>query len=115
MGTCCLEYVVLRHFDSPLSHGRTWNPCCTYYIIHQITKPLHLIQSDLVIEDHNATKIGHVKMDWHVWKRRYDLFLGSTHEIGRVDGEFLAWEFNVMGPNGALLHQLPIDFRLFNS
>ena len=73
------------------------------YVVPQITKPLHLIQSDLVIEDHNTAKIGQVKMDWHVWKRRYDLFLGSKHEIGRVDGEFLAWEFNVMGPSGALL------------
>ena len=33
-------------------------------------------------------------MDWHLLKRNYDLFLGNE-QFGRVDGQFLAWEFAV--------------------
>jgi uncharacterized protein YxjI len=71
-------------------------------LLLRITKPLHLIQSNLLIENDKAVQIGQVKMDWHVWKRRYDLFYGAQ-PVGRVDGEFLAWEFTVKNEVGERL------------
>jgi hypothetical protein len=39
---------------------------------------MHLVQSELHIDTPTAQRIGTVKMDWHLLKRRYDLFLGYS-------------------------------------
>ena len=38
-------------------------------------------------------------MNWHLWKRRYDLIADGKH-ISHIDGGFLAWDFHFVDNDG---------------
>lgn len=46
--------------------------------------------------------IGEVRQRWHLWRRRYDLFMGKR-QFAAIDGGFLAWEFELKDGSGNTL------------
>jgi hypothetical protein len=43
-------------------------------------------------DDDAHTSIGEVHQSWHLWRRRYDLFVGNS-QFAAIDAPFLAWDF----------------------
>ncbi|MES1916905.1 MAG: hypothetical protein MHM6MM_008679 [Cercozoa sp. M6MM] len=60
--------------------------------VFTVRRDLHLMSSTTVVETPEGQEFGRIEMDWHLWRRRYNLYLGDTH-FGRVDGGFLDWSF----------------------
>lgn len=38
--------------------------------------------------------MGEVRQRWHLWRRKYDLFMGKR-QFAAIDGGLLAWEFEL--------------------
>ncbi|CAN6674432.1 hypothetical protein TRVA0_053S00804 [Trichomonascus vanleenenianus] len=78
-----------------------------------IRRPFSFINSHikaiLPAEGHedNAIVIGETKQQWHLWRRRYNLFLSdgpnSFDQFGRVDAPFLSFAFPVQDAQGNVL------------
>lgn len=43
-----------------------------------------------------------MRQRWHLWRRKYDLFLGKR-QFAAIDGGFLAWEFELKDAAGNTL------------
>lgn len=64
-------------------------------LLFKMIRPIQfLLNSTISIRDRNDVDIGLVKSDWHLYKRRYDLFLDKK-QIYRIDAGFLSWDFSV--------------------
>lgn len=46
--------------------------------------------------------IGEVRQRWHLWRRKYDLFMGKR-QFAAIDGGLLAWEFELKDGSGNTL------------
>jgi uncharacterized protein YxjI len=46
--------------------------------------------------------IGEVRQRWHLWRRKYDLFM-DKRQFAAIDGGFLAWEFELKEAGGNTL------------
>jgi hypothetical protein len=46
--------------------------------------------------------IGEVRQRWHLWRRKYDLFM-DKRQFAAIDGGFLAWEFELKDASGNTL------------
>ncbi|KAJ1957676.1 hypothetical protein IWQ62_005040 [Dispira parvispora] len=63
--------------------------------VFQIYRPFSFINSRIYIKDNKGTVIGEVHQEWHLWKRRYDLFVRGE-QFARIDGGFLTWDFDLV-------------------
>lgn len=74
-----------------------------------------------------------VQQRWHLWRRRYDLFIqqgprrilslvsdpqpepetDSYHQVARIDEPFLAWEFSLRDARGKEIANVSRAFRGF--
>ena len=81
-------------------------------IIFRLRRPAYLISSTMYIEDGAGERIGEVQQRWHLWKRRYELFLGQR-QFAAVDGGFLAWEFELKDERGETLALIDRNFSGF--
>lgn len=52
-----------------------------------------------MIEDGTGAVVGEVHQRWHLWRRKYDLYLGKR-QFAAIDGGLLAWEFVLRDENG---------------
>lgn len=77
-----------------------------------IKRPFSFINSHIkaILPDtheENSMVIGETKQQWHLWRRRYNLFLQSSEDVydqyGRVDAGFLSFEFPVTDANGVVI------------
>ncbi|EIW85426.1 Scramblase-domain-containing protein [Coniophora puteana RWD-64-598 SS2] len=53
---------------------------------------------------------GEVQQEWHLWRRRYDLFL---RDAPRVDEGLWAWHFNMRDAEGSVIASVNRAFRGF--
>lgn len=57
--------------------------------------------------DENSLVVGETKQQWHLWRRRYNLFLKSNEEefdqFGMVDAPFLSFEFPIQDEQGNVM------------
>ena len=53
---------------------------------------MYLINSTINVEDAEGNIVGEVHQRWHLWKRKYDLYL-NRRQFAAIEGNFLAWEF----------------------
>ncbi len=60
---------------------------------------LGVTQSSIFIEDGTGATVGEVHQRWHMWRRKYDLYLGQR-QFATIDGGLLAWEFVLRDQNG---------------
>ena len=68
---------------------------------------MYLINSTIIVEDGEGNEIGEVKQRWHLWKRKYDLYLGRR-QFADIQGNFLAWEFVLRDEQGGT--QAPVPY-----
>ena len=69
-------------------------------------------QSRLFIEDGKGAVVGEVHQRWHLWKRKYDLYLGKR-QFAAIEGGFLAWEFALRDSDGGVLALIDRNFQGF--
>lgn len=78
----------------------------------QIQRPFSFINSRIKAilpsrHDNDPIIIGESKQQWHLWRRRYNLFLNngndSYDQFGAVDAPFLSFTFNVMNEENKLI------------
>ena len=99
-GLCSAAFMLL-HLDMTLKLTLTF-PCCLG----------SMLQSSLYIEDGNGAVVGEVLQRWHLWKRKYDLYLGKR-QFAAIEGGFLAWEFALRDANGGVLALIDRNFQGF--
>eukprot|EP00835_Amoeboradix_gromovi_P006844 NODE_911_length_3153_cov_0.222659.p2 type:complete len:238 gc:universal NODE_911_length_3153_cov_0.222659:1001-288(-) len=60
----------------------------------RIKRPFSFLNSKITISDNNMD-IGKVHTDWHIFRRRYDLFSNNNgfRQFGRIDSQFWSWDF----------------------
>ena len=63
-----------------------------------------------VIEDGEGTAVGEVQQRWHLWKRRYDLYLGRR-QFAAIEGGLLAWDFELRDQAGQTLALIDRNFQ----
>lgn len=64
-------------------------------VVFRLHRPLqYFINSKIFVSDKNGREIGAVLSDFHLWRRRYDLFLEGK-QVFRIDSGFLSWDFEV--------------------
>jgi Scramblase len=58
-------------------------------------------QSSIMIEDGTGAVVGEVHQRWHLWRRKYDLYLGKR-QFAAIDGGLFAWDFVLRDHNGGV-------------
>jgi uncharacterized protein YxjI len=81
-------------------------------IIFRLRRPAYLISSTIYIEDGEGNRVGEVQQSWHLWRRRYDLFL-NQQQFAAVDSPLLAWEFELKDRHGDTLALIDRNFSGF--
>ncbi|KJE91809.1 scramblase [Capsaspora owczarzaki ATCC 30864] len=79
----------------------------------RLHRPFTLINSTVYVEDHEGRPIGFARQKWHLWRRKYELYLiDREHALvwGDVDMGLWSWVFDVRDPNGKLLARIDKDF-----
>eukprot|EP01116_Phalansterium_solitarium_P017330 TRINITY_DN4240_c0_g1_i1.p1 TRINITY_DN4240_c0_g1~~TRINITY_DN4240_c0_g1_i1.p1 ORF type:complete len:520 (+),score=178.91 TRINITY_DN4240_c0_g1_i1:935-2494(+) len=44
----------------------------------EIDRPFYMVKSSMYVRDGDGAQLGEVHMNWHVYRRRYDLFVSNT-------------------------------------
>jgi uncharacterized protein YxjI len=64
-------------------------------LLLKIHRPIKwFLNSTISVSKPDGTEIGMVRSDWHLWRRRYDLFI-ENNQIARIDSGFWAWDFAI--------------------
>eukprot|EP00871_Galdieria_phlegrea_P000749 jgi/Galph1/1675/GphlegSOOS_G354.1 len=77
-----------------------------------IRRPAYLFTSTLYVETPEGQPIGEIRMNWHPWRRKYDLYVGKR-QLGKIDSGFLAVEFPVQDEQGNVIGSISKDFTGF--
>ncbi|KAI9217868.1 Scramblase, partial [Blastocladiella britannica] len=64
-----------------------------------LRRPFTFINSTIHVTTPDGREIGTVEQEWHLWRRRYNLFLGDD-QFARIDAGFLSWSFPILGEEG---------------
>ncbi|KAI8105382.1 hypothetical protein M9435_000548 [Picochlorum sp. BPE23] len=81
-------------------------------ILFKLRRPPYLISSTMLIEDADDAVIGEVQQEWHLLRRRYNLFIDRT-QFARIDAPILAWEFLMTDESGSPLALIDRNFSGF--
>ncbi|RKP06688.1 Scramblase-domain-containing protein [Thamnocephalis sphaerospora] len=68
-------------------------------VVLRLRRPFTFINTRLFISDAEDQPIGEVWQRWHLWRRRYELFV-REHQFAEVDAGFLAWRFDLYNEQG---------------
>ncbi|PVZ97820.1 hypothetical protein BB558_006210 [Smittium angustum] len=68
----------------------------------RVTRPFSFINSKISVSDMEENLIGETHQEWHLWRRRYNLFTDKT-QFARVDAPFLSWQFDMRDVNDYLV------------
>ncbi|KAJ3037323.1 hypothetical protein HK097_003549, partial [Rhizophlyctis rosea] len=79
-------------------------------VVLKIERPIKwLLNSQIFIYDAKDNLIGEVQQVWHLWRRKYDLFL-KKRQFSFIDGGFWAWDFHVMDEQNNLIAAINRNF-----
>ncbi|KAJ3060398.1 hypothetical protein HK102_009502, partial [Quaeritorhiza haematococci] len=79
-------------------------------VVLKIYRPVKwFLNSTIYVYDRNDNLIGEVKQVWHLWRRKYDLFL-QKRQFAAIDGGFWAWDFILEDENGGVLSSVNRNF-----
>ncbi|BDA48458.1 Altered inheritance rate of mitochondria protein 25 [Coccomyxa sp. Obi] len=81
-------------------------------VIFRVRRPVYLINSTIIVEDGEGNLVGEVHQRWHLWKRKYDLYL-ERNQFASIEGNFLAWEFVLRDQDGGVLALIDRNFQGF--
>ncbi|CAG8608970.1 12036_t:CDS:2 [Acaulospora morrowiae] len=71
-------------------------------IVLRIYRPFAWINSRIFVSVDEGKLIGEVQQQWHMWRRRYNLF-NKQKQFARIDAGFWAWSFDIEDENGGIL------------
>ncbi|KAK4531437.1 hypothetical protein CCYA_CCYA08G2294 [Cyanidiococcus yangmingshanensis] len=78
----------------------------------RVHRPAYLVSSSISVYrmsgDAPGPLLGEAHMNWHLWRRRYDLFDAQGRQFGEIDAPMLAIEFPVRGETSSSLGNPPI-------
>ncbi|KAA8496888.1 Phospholipid scramblase family protein [Porphyridium purpureum] len=77
-----------------------------------IRRPFFWISTSLFVETPTGELIGEVHMKWHLYRRRYELFVDKK-QFASIDEGFLAWDFNMLDETGGRIASINKDFTGF--
>lgn len=75
-------------------------------------RPLFLISTSIYVETPEKELLGEVHMNWHLWRRRYDLYVEKS-QFATVDSGFLAVDFDMRDIDGKKIASVNKDFTGF--
>ncbi|KAI9103119.1 Scramblase-domain-containing protein [Phlyctochytrium arcticum] len=79
-------------------------------IVLKIERPLKwFLNSTITVRDENDNLIGEVKQVWHIWRRKYDLFL-KQRQSAVIDSGFWAWDFPMRDANNYQIGEVNRNF-----
>jgi len=78
----------------------------------RVYRPFYWISTSLYVESPDGELLGEVQMRWHLYRRRYDLYVDKK-QFASIDGGFLAWDFNMNDENGQRIASINKDFTGF--
>lgn len=81
-------------------------------ILFNIRRPLFLVSPSIFVESEQGERLGEVHMSWHLWRRRYDLFVDKS-QFASVDSGFLAVDFDMRDVEGKKIASVNKDFTGF--
>lgn len=81
-------------------------------IIFTLRRPIYLISTSIFVETPDGHSIGEVHMQWHAWRRRYNLYKDKS-QFASVDSGFLAVDFDMRDIQGKKLASVNKDFTGF--
>lgn len=81
-------------------------------ILFTMRRPLFLVSSSVFVETPEGESLGEVHMNWHLWRRRYELYVGKE-QFATVDSGFLAVDFDMRDIDGHKLASVNKDFTGF--
>eukprot|EP00172_Hildenbrandia_rubra_P000072 Plantae.Rhodophyta-Hildenbrandia_rubra.ctg10332.p1 GENE.Plantae.Rhodophyta-Hildenbrandia_rubra.ctg10332~~Plantae.Rhodophyta-Hildenbrandia_rubra.ctg10332.p1 ORF type:complete len:528 (+),score=93.42 Plantae.Rhodophyta-Hildenbrandia_rubra.ctg10332:106-1584(+) len=81
--------------------------------VFKIRRPMYLVSTSLFVETPDGGEVlGEVIMKWHVYRRRYELFVDKK-QFANVDSGFLAFDFAMKDEQGNTLGSVNKDFTGF--
>ncbi|CAG8553615.1 6413_t:CDS:2 [Ambispora gerdemannii] len=81
-------------------------------VVLKVQRPFAWINSRIFISSGDDEPIGEVQQQWHLWRRRYNLFIGDT-QFARIDAPILSWNFNLEDEHGGILGNVNRNFTGF--
>ncbi|CDO94639.1 unnamed protein product [Kluyveromyces dobzhanskii CBS 2104] len=80
-------------------------------VLMTIQRPFSFINSHIkaILPDENNTLVGESVQNWHLWRRRYELFQREYEnpsefaQFGNIDAPFLSFEFPVTDENNKII------------
>ncbi|KAI8056254.1 Scramblase [Syncephalis plumigaleata] len=73
------------------------------HVILKLQRPWTWINTHINVMDAQDNLIGQVIQQWHLWRRRYELFIRDHDQFAQVDAGFLAWRFELMDEQGKIM------------
>ncbi|ORX71811.1 Scramblase [Linderina pennispora] len=85
------------------------------HLVMRAERKFSLVNSRVTISDHSGKVIGESQQEWHLWRRRYDLFTETAagserQQFARVDAPFLSWDFPMVDQSGEVMAGVFRDF-----
>ena len=81
-------------------------------ILFKLRRPPYVISSTIYIEDADRRVLGEVQQEFHIFRRRYNLFIGKE-QFARIDAPILAWEFLMTDEEGKPMALIDRNFSGF--
>ncbi len=94
-----------------------------FNVVFKVDRPFYFIESGMKVLDRNDQVIGEIKMDWHLMRRKYSLFLADPttqqsqpqqqkvfNQIAAVDMPMLSWNFDIHNAEGEKLAVVDRNF-----
>ncbi|KAJ3116227.1 hypothetical protein HK098_006666 [Nowakowskiella sp. JEL0407] len=69
----------------------------------------YFFNSRMEVVGKDGEVVGEVHQVWHLWRRKYDLFI-KNKQFARIDNGFLAWEFQIVDANNTELASVNRNF-----
>ncbi|KAJ3371107.1 hypothetical protein GGF31_003530 [Allomyces arbusculus] len=81
-------------------------------VVLKIHRPFNWINSTIYITTGDDREIGHVEQEWHLWRRRYNLF-NQDEQFARIDAPILSWEFALQDEDQRQIGMIDRNFTGF--
>ncbi|EKX52970.1 hypothetical protein GUITHDRAFT_161126 [Guillardia theta CCMP2712] len=78
-------------------------------ILIRINRPFYWVSSSLRVQDAQFNEIGEVHMNWHLWRRKYNLYSNQA-QFAMIDAPLLSWEFTLEDEEGRALAAVDKNF-----
>lgn len=73
---------------------------------------MFLVSSSVIVETPEGELLGEVNMNWHLWRRRYSLYVQKA-QFAEVNSGFLAVDFDMRDIDGKKIASVNKDFTGF--